>query len=198
MPRAGLTRNRVVEAAADLADDVGFENLTVSALARRLGVRDASLYSHVGGLADLRAGVAVLAAGELAARLGPAIEGRAGREALVAFAGVYRMYAIEHPGRYAATQIQLDPEVGAASRGHQRFIEATYGILRAYGLAEPALTDAVRLLRSTFHGFAALEGSGGFGHPRPVDDSWAQILDALHAALEHWPQTHDDTTTRTS
>jgi Tetracyclin repressor-like, C-terminal domain len=56
-----------------------------------------------------------------------------------------------------------------------------------YGLAEPAATDAVRLLRSTFHGFAALEASGGFGHPRDVGESWRQAVRALHAALAQWP-----------
>ena len=38
MARAGLTVERLVQAAAELADEVGFDNLTVSALARRFGV----------------------------------------------------------------------------------------------------------------------------------------------------------------
>ncbi len=51
MARAGLTADRVVEAAADLADEVGFENVTLSALARRFGVKDASRDSrHVKNL----------------------------------------------------------------------------------------------------------------------------------------------------
>ncbi len=47
MARAGLTPERLTRAAAELADEVGFGNVTVSALARRFGVKDASLYSHV-------------------------------------------------------------------------------------------------------------------------------------------------------
>lgn len=62
-------------------------------------------------------------------------------------------------------------------------------MLRAYGLSEPDLTDAVRLLRSTFHGFCGLEAIGGFGAPRDVQASWKRALDALHVALEHWPRT---------
>jgi hypothetical protein len=59
-------------------------------------------------------------------------------------------------------------------------------MLRGYGLAEPDLTDAARLLRSTFHGFVALEAAGGFAHQRPPRDSWNRALDALHTLLEHW------------
>ncbi|WP_327137704.1 WHG domain-containing protein [Streptomyces sp. NBC_01340] len=188
MARAGLTPDRVVEAAADLADEVGVENVTLSALARRFGVKDASLYSHVKNLRDLRTRVALLAAGEMIDGIATAIAGRAGKDALVAFAGAYRTYALAHPGRYAATHAQIDPAVGAASDAFRRTAEITYGMLHAYGLSEPDLTDAVRLLRSTFHGFCALEAIGGFHAARDVQTSWERALDGLHTALEHWPR----------
>jgi AcrR family transcriptional regulator len=188
VPRAGLTADRVVAAAADLADEVGFENVSLSALARGFGVKDASLYSHVRNLQDLRTRVAFLAGGELIARIAVAVEGRSGRDALGAFADAYRAYALEHPGRYAATQIRIDQALVAASPALRRTAEITYGLLRAYGLEEPDLTDAVRLLRSTFHGYCALESTGGFGAPRDVRRSWERVVDALHTALTHWPR----------
>jgi AcrR family transcriptional regulator len=188
MARAGLTATRVVEAAADLADEVGFENVTVSALARQFGVKDASLYSHVKNVQDLRTRVALLAGGEMIDRIGVAVAGRAGKDALFAFANAYREYALERPGRYAATQIRIDPAAVAESSVFRRTAEVTYGMLRGYGLSEPDLTDAVRLLRSTFHGYCGLEASGGFGAPRGVQTSWERALDALHVLLEHWPR----------
>ncbi|MFD7132275.1 TetR/AcrR family transcriptional regulator [Streptomyces sp. NPDC059894] len=191
MPRAGLTVDRLVVAAADLADEVGFDNVTLSALARRFGVKDASLYSHVKNLQDLRTRVALLAGGEMIDAIADAVAGRAGRQALAGFAGAYREYALRHPGRYAATQIpvdQVDRDLVADAPAFRRTAEITYGMLRAYGLEEPDLTDAVRLLRSTFHGYCALEAGGGFGAPRDVRRSWEKAVDALHTALVHWPR----------
>lgn len=189
MARAGLTVERVTIAGAELADEVGLERVTMSQVARRLGVKDASLYTHVRGLDDLRGRIALLAADEKTMRIAEATAGRAGRDALVAFADAWREYAHEHPGRYTATQtpMEIDPELAAKAPGPRRAVELTYGMLRGYGLAEPDLTDAVRLLRSTFHGFVALEASGGFGHARSPQDSWVRALDALHTLLEHWP-----------
>ncbi|MFF4750238.1 TetR/AcrR family transcriptional regulator [Streptomyces sp. NPDC002514] len=189
MPRAGLTVDRLVAAAAELADEVGFEQVTLSALARRFGVRDASLYSHVRGLGELRTRLALYAGGELIDRIADAVAGRTGKDALVAFAAAYRSYALQRPGRYAATQIRIDQDLVTDSPALRRTAEITYGLLRAYGLAEPDLTDAVRLLRSTFHGYCALESAGGFGAPRDVQLSWDKAVDALHIALEHWPRT---------
>ncbi|KQX63346.1 MULTISPECIES: TetR/AcrR family transcriptional regulator [unclassified Streptomyces] len=195
MPRVGLTTDRLVEAAAEMADEVGFDNVSISALARRFGVKDASLYSHVRNLRELRTRLALLVGGEMIDRIAVAVVGLAGKEALVAFAGAYREYALRHPGRYAATQIRieqdLDRELAAESPAPRRTVEITYGMLRAYGLDEPDLTDAVRLLRSTFHGYCTLEAAGGFGAPRDVQRSWDKAIEALHTALIHWPRETD-------
>ncbi|GGV72192.1 hypothetical protein FHS32_001299 [Streptomyces albaduncus] len=151
-------------------------------------MKDASLYAHVRGLRDLRTRMALLAGGELIDRIAAAVAGRAGKEALAAFADAYREYALTHPGRYAATQLRLDEALVADSPALRRTAEVTYGMLRAYGLGEPDLTDAVRLLRSTFHGYCALEAAGAFGAPREVEASWARTIDALHIALVNWPR----------
>ncbi|MFE8011592.1 TetR-like C-terminal domain-containing protein [Streptomyces antibioticus] len=188
MPRVGLSTDRLVAAAAELADEAGFEGVTLSALARRFGVKDASLYSHVRSLQDLRTRLALLVGGEMIDRIAVAVAGLAGRDALVAFAGAYREYALRYPGRYAATQIRIDQSAAADTPELRRTAEITYGMLRGYGLAEPDLTDAVRLLRSTFHGYCALEAGGGFGAPRDVQRSWDKAVDALHMALTHWPR----------
>ncbi|MFI6473869.1 TetR/AcrR family transcriptional regulator [Streptomyces sp. NPDC050516] len=187
MARAGLTAERLTVAGAELADEAGFDGITVSALARRFGVKDASLYSHVKNLRELRQRVALYAAGEFIDSIAAAVAGRAGKDALVAFADAYRAYALAHPGRYAATQHRVDPELLAGSTVMARTADTTYGMLRAYGLTEPDLTDAVRLLRSTFHGYITLEAEGGFGHPREVQKSWERGVEALHVLLEHWP-----------
>ncbi|MFJ9692430.1 TetR/AcrR family transcriptional regulator [Kitasatospora sp. NPDC101183] len=187
MARAGLNTERVTRAGADLADEVGFDKVTVSGLARRLGVKDASLYSHVKNSQDLKVRIALLSLEELADRVAADIAGRAGRDALAAFAGAYRDYAREHPGRYAAAQFPFEPEV-AWSSALVRHGQMTRALLRGYDLGEPAETDAVRLLGGTFHGYVALERCGGFAHtPRSTDESWERILDALDSLLRSWP-----------
>jgi AcrR family transcriptional regulator len=183
----------VTREAADLADEIGFDGVTVSAVARIFGVKDASLYSHIRNVQDLRERVAVLALAELADRVAAALAGRASKDALVAFANAYRDYAREHPGRYSATRMELEPEVAAASAAG-RHAAMTRSILRGYSLGETDETDAVRLLHSVFHGYVSLENTGGFSHtPRSADASWTRALDALDVLLTHWPAPHAPT-----
>ncbi|MFF8630160.1 TetR/AcrR family transcriptional regulator [Streptomyces werraensis] len=186
-PRAGLTAERLTRAGATLADEVGFDQVTVSELARRFDVKVASLYSHVRNSHDLKTRIALLALEELADRAADALAGRAGKDALVALANVYRDYAREHPGRYAAAQFRLDPETAAASAG-VRHAKMTRALLRGYELDEPDQTHAVRLLGSVFYGYVSIEMGGGFSHSAPdTDETWSRVLDALDALLRSWP-----------
>jgi AcrR family transcriptional regulator len=183
MTGAGSTGERLTQTAAELADEIGFDKVTVSAVARRLGVKDPSLYAHIENARELKVRVALLALEELADKAAAALAGRAGKDALVAFANAYREYAKKYPGRYAASHFELDPETAATSAA-PRHAEMTRAILRGYDLPEPDQTDAVRFLGSTFHGYVSLELAGGFRHsPREADASWGWALDTLDFAL---------------
>ncbi|MEU0503166.1 WHG domain-containing protein [Nocardia sp. NPDC005998] len=186
MVRVGLTSERLTRAGAELADEVGFDQVTVSALARRFDVKTASLYSHVKSSQDLETRIALFALEELADRVADALAGRAGKDALVAFADAYRDYAREHPGRYAATRLRLDSATAAASAG-VRHAQMTRALLRAYHLTEPDQTHAVRMLGGAFHGYISLELAGGFSHTA-VDsqESWLWMLDSLDALLRNY------------
>ncbi|WP_181311552.1 TetR/AcrR family transcriptional regulator [Nocardioides campestrisoli] len=197
MPRAGLTPDRVTLGAAELADEIGFDAVTISAVARRFGVQVASLYSHVAGSRDLQQRVAVLALDEIADRGTPALAGKSGRDALAALGDAYRDYARRHPGRYAATRFPLEPDESAARAG-ARHAELMLAVLHGYALTGDEATHATRLLGSMIHGFIALELSGAFDHrdPRP-EQSWSRALDALDGVLRGWATTPpDDPATR--
>jgi AcrR family transcriptional regulator len=176
----------VVAAAAALADEVGWAQLTLAGLAGRLGVRLPSLYKHIDSLDGLRRDIAVLALGELGAALGAAAVGRGGGDALRGVAAAYRRYAAEHPGRYAATvraPVPDDAEHTAVADGVLRTVLA---VLAGYRLAGDDAVDATRALRAALHGFVALERGGGFGMPADVDRSYARLVDGLDGMLGRW------------
>lgn len=187
MPRAGLSRAIVVREAATVADEVGWEQLTLASVAERLGVRLPSLYKHVEGLDGLRRDVSALAAGELAERLRDATVGRAGTEALHALCGAYREYVKTHPGRYQATIRAPDADDTDLLAAAAAILRTVYAVLAAYDLAGDDAVDATRALRAALHGFASLETAGGFGMPQDVERSFIRMVAGMDAALVAWP-----------
>lgn len=184
MPRAGLDAATVTEAAATLADEIGIERLSMNVVAERLGVKAPSLYKHVDGLAALTHRIAILSANEAGDALRDATQGRSGGEALAAAAQALRDYVQQHPGRYAATTgarpIDATDPLGPAL---ERTLVSLRAVLRGYHLESGAEIHALRMLRSTLHGYATLEVAGGFQIDVDVDESFRWLIDFLDQGL---------------
>ena len=184
MPTAGLATGNVVAAAASLADEAGFDNLTMGLVAERLGIRPPSLYKHVTDLADLQHRVATLAMTELGDAVRDATQGRAGLDALSALLIATRAYVAAHPGRYTAT-------VGARFTGTDdplytataRILASIAAVLRGYGIAEEEMDHAIRTIRCTVHGFAMLQASDGFQWTGEPDDSFDWMIQFIDHGL---------------
>jgi len=187
--RPGVTRERVVETAATIIDRDGLPALSLTSLAQTLGVRTPSLYNHIGGLEDLRGALRLRGLEALEQRLQRATVGRARRDALVALAEAYRAFAHEHPGLYALTLGAVGDvpdgarDAHAAAAAARRLVEVVVSVLQGYALEGDEALHATRALRSSLHGFVALESAGGFGLPLDLDVSFARLVTMHHAAL---------------
>ncbi|GGU36421.1 TetR-like C-terminal domain-containing protein [Nocardioides albus] len=195
MGRPGLNRTAVIAAAADLADELGFDAVTISVLARHLGVRSPTLYSHISGATDLRTAVTAYVLDELADATSTAIAAGEGRDLLVAYADAIRDFARRSPGRYDATTRQRVPpasdpaaeipdSVAAAITAGRRNADLALAVVRSYGIAQTDETYAVRLMSSLIHGYITLELAGTFAHSEPSSDAtWGEALDDLDGSL---------------
>jgi AcrR family transcriptional regulator len=187
MPRAGLDKETVVEAAATILNTEGVEALTLNRLAQELGVKTPSLYNHVDGLPGLYRDLALLNARSLGERFTQAAIGKAGPTALVAIARAYRVYIKQSPGVYLAsvrasgTRQPVDAELSAAEEISLRVIVA---VVASFGLTGDDALHAVRGLRSLVHGFTTLEIAGGFGLPLSLDESFERLLQMFVRALQ--------------
>ena len=188
MPRAGLSREAVVDIAVELVDSDehgadGYAALTLAAVAGRAGVAVPSLYKHIGSLAALRSAVALAGVRELARRSAAATVGRAGDDALRALGREIRAFAREHPGLYAATQVAPDADDLELAQAAGDLVAVVAAVLRGFELPDARIVDAIRATRSAIHGFVALEAGGGFGMPDDVEQSFEALLDMLVAGV---------------
>lgn len=184
--RSSLTPSAVIAEAATLADESGFETVTLSAVARRLGVQAPSLYTHVRDLEALRDGITTLALGELADRTAKAIAGRSGQAALRGYATAHREYAHRFPGRWQSLQRRAG-ETAVHSTAARRVSTQAAAVLRGYPVPESEQVHAVRVLGSTINGFLALERTGNFDHSAPPPaTSWDRTIVALDSLLRAW------------
>lgn len=180
VPRAGLDAAAVTEAAATLADEVGLAQLSMSMIAERLGVKAPSLYKHVDGLTDLTRRIAILGATELGDALRETMQGRSGKRALEAAVQTLRCFVSEHPARYqmavSTHPVSADDPLAIAL---DRTLFSFTAALQDYPIDPGNEVHALRVLRSVLHGFATIEGSGGFQMDADIDASVAWMVEFL-------------------
>ena len=144
-PRTPLSRDRVLRAAIELADERGLEELTMRKLAGRLGVEAMSLYNHVAGKGDLLDGMIDLVFSEI----DPPVAGGDWKAELRKRAVSTRAALLRH--RWAVGQME-----GRSSHGpsNLKVHDAVLGCLRAAGFSLEMTVHAYSVQDAYIYGFA--------------------------------------------
>lgn len=182
--KLGLTREQVIETAAELADRDGLDGLSLTSVAATLGVRPPSLYSHVDGLSGMRRQLSIHASRLLTAELADSLEGLESTQALMAIARQLRSFAHRHPGLYdsflPAPSPDQDPEVAEALAAP---IGVVASVLTTMDIDPATVIPLIRALRAAVHGFVHIELGGGFGLPDDIDESFTTTIDLVIGAI---------------
>lgn len=186
MPRVKLDLQMILQAAADIADKEGLDEVTLASLSKKLGIRSPSLYNHVDGLNGVRHKLALYGMNKLNEALTYAAIGRSQDEAVHEIAQAYIRFAREHPGLYDALVRMPDWNNEETNIVARVPVDLLVRVLQAYGLEGDAAIHTVRGLHSLLHGFASLEQTGNFNIPIDPDYSLQLLIDFfLKGILEH-------------
>ncbi len=168
--RVGLSRERVLRAAVDLADESGIGSLTMRKLGAALGVEAMSLYNHVANKDDVLDGMVDLVFGEIELP-----SGRTGwRPAMRRRAISARAVLARHRWAIGLMESRVSP--GPATLRHH---DAVIGCLRAGGFSIKLAAHAFSALDSYIYGFALQEASLPFDTPQETAEVAQTILAQL-------------------
>ena len=166
-----ISRDAVLAAALQLADEQGLEAVTMHAVARSLRVTPMALYRHVDDKNALLDGLVELLLTEYPLPQA----GERWDERLAALAAGIRQTARRHPAVFPL--LLTRPAVTPAARAARDMVQSA---LREGGLPETEVARAERLLSTAILGFAASEAARRF---RQHDQS---VIDADFAELLRW------------
>jgi AcrR family transcriptional regulator len=143
--RPHLTRERVLRAAIDLADQDGIAALSMRTVAQELGVKAMSLYNHVANKEDMVDGMVDVVFGEI----GLPPRGADWKTAMRRRAISAREVLARHPWAIGLMESRSRP--GPATLQHH---DAVIGCLREAGFSIAMTAHAYSLLDSYTYGFA--------------------------------------------
>lgn len=186
MPRKGLTREMVIDAAVALAEEKG-NAFSLNELARRLEIKPASLYNHVRSVGELTGAVGLRTAGMLRQAELAAVEGKHGDAALFALGEAYRDFAEKHTNLYRIVMGMQKDKSAFTEEACGIMMDPILRVLSDYRLDETAKMHWQRVLRAMMHGFIVHEYAGKFHHfPADAEESYRLGIRAvalgIHAA----------------
>lgn len=175
----------IVGAARDIVEEEGLANLTMQAVAVRVGVRAPSLYKRVRNRDDLVRLVTEATVRDLGEQLDAVAPSGDAREDLGRLCRAFRAFAHAHPARYhlvfAAVPPASRPDVGSLAA-------AAAPVLRvASDLAGPdEALEAARTITAWAHGFVGMELAEAFNLGGDVERAFeygiARLADSLAKA----------------
>lgn len=168
--RTPLSRERVVDAAMALADELGAAGITMRAIAGRLGVEAMSLYNHVASRESILDGMVDAVFGEIDLPT-PSTEWKTAiRDRAVSS----RAVLLRHPWAVGLMDSRSQP--GPATLRHH---DAVLGTLRTGGFSVAMSAHAVSMIDSYLYGFVLQELSLPFASTPEVDEVAGDILREL-------------------
>jgi AcrR family transcriptional regulator len=173
--RVPLTRERVLQAAVDIADRDGLGALTMRRLGGELGVEAMSLYKHVTNKEDVLDGIIELVVGDIETPLAGADWKEAMRRRAISARDVL--------GRHSWA-IGLLEARGSKGPTTLRYLDAILGNLRSAGFSMQNAVHAFWLLDSFVYGHVIQETSMPVG-PKEVTESTGSILEQV--TMDEYP-----------
>lgn len=179
MSRVGIDKDTIIIRAAQLANEVGIENVTLKILADDLGVKSPSLYNHIGGLEDLKKQIMIYGWKQMEERMIRSAIGVSGYEAIKAGCYAFYHYAIENPGIFNAmlwyNKFQSKDNMEATAG----LFPVLFKITASLDISEENCNHIIRTLCGFLEGFSLLVNNGAFGNPISIEESFEISVNVL-------------------
>ena len=184
MARMGLDKNAVISRAAQLANDIGLDNITLKALANNLNIQPPSLYYHIGGLDDLKKELMIYGWLQMEDQILEAVAGISGYDAIEVICREFVKYATENPGVFNAMLWYNKFENDKTNNATKKLFSVVFKVFSSLNISQEDSDHLMRTFRSFLEGFALLVNHNAFGNPISINDSLDLSLKVLMAGMK--------------
>ena len=173
-------RGQILAAAWDIAAESGLAAVSLHEVARRVGIRQPSLYGYVSSKLDLYDAMFAQAYEQLLARLDSSPPSGTAREQLLHVSRVVLDFAVENPSRQQLIFQRTIPgfEPSAASYAlAKRLVDRSVSLLSALGAGRPAHAEVYTSLVAGLGGQQIANDPGGNRFTRHLEAVLDMFLD---------------------
>lgn len=181
MARAGLDKETVIRKAAELANEIGNDKITMKLLADNLNVQPPSLYNHIKGFEELQREIMLFGWRQMDQAMTHAAVCVSGYEALEAICHAFYQYATENPGVFNAMLWYNKFQSEEAQDATEGMFSMIYRVFSTLNISKENSDHLIRTYRGFLEGFALLVNNRAFGNPISIEESFEISLRVIIA-----------------
>ena len=174
-----VTKAAVIQAASDIADEKGLNNVSLKVVAEKLNIRTPSLYNHIDNLDDLLREVAHTGMRAMNQRMTQAAIGKSGDVAIQAVSVEYLNYMNEHCGVYETIQWATWHGTHETAEIFGEYTNLLKTLILSCGFKLERVSEILNLLTGFLHGYTTLQLRYAFSEPDKVKRELSAALDVL-------------------
>lgn len=182
----GLSREKVIEKAGELANEKGLNAVTITSLANYLGIKKPSLYNHIKDQDDIFQGLMIYGWEKISNEICTSITDSNPKLAINELSHRIYDYAIQNPGVFEAMlwyNSYKNEQLNIATRGlYKFFFEQTDKL----GVEKEVANHLLRTYRSLIEGFILLVIHDSFGNPVSIEESFQISIDLFLNGLDKY------------
>lgn len=183
-----ITRDTVIQAASDIADEDGLNKVSLKVVAEKLHIKTPSLYNHIEGIDDLLREVAHNGMKKMNDQMTKAAVGNAGDEAIKSISVEYFKSIMAHPGVYEIIQWAHWHGNSETEVIYNEYKALMMKLILTCNFKTHNTDEILSLLMSILHGYSSLELGKSFKYPEEVIKGLINSIDTvllgLHAKYE--------------
>lgn len=189
MARAGLDKETVIRKAAELANEIGNDKITMKLLADSLNVQPPSLYNHIKGIEELQKEIMLFGWKQMDRVMTDAAVCVSGYDALEAICRAFYKYATENPGVFNAMLWYNKFQSEEALDATEGMFSMIYRVFSTLNISKENSDHLIRTYRGFLEGFALLVNNNAFGNPISIEESFEISLRVIIAGTRMLEET---------
>lgn len=174
-----ISREQIIETAANLSNKAGLENLSLKMIAEELKIKSPSLYNHVSGLDDIKKQLMLYGWKQIETLTIEAAVGVTGYDALKSMCYAFYDYAINNKGIFTAMLWYNKYESIEKENATRKLFEMIFKVMKTVNISDENINHIIRTLRSFLEGFSLLVNNNAFGNPVSIKDSFDLSLEII-------------------
>ena len=179
MSKNSISDELIIETSANIANEIGLDNLSLKIIAEKLNIKSPSLYNHISSLDEVKQRLMIYGWKQMEEKILESAVGVTGYNALKNMCKAFYDYTTNNKGVFTAMLWYNKYASDRLETATNRLFKVIFKVMQPLNITDENINHIIRTLRSFLEGFSLLVNNNAFGNPVSIEESFDLSLEII-------------------